>query len=129
MKVEAPDAVLDTIDRSGGWVIGTFTLGSLFKWIEMLSFEARVPPLTATEAFVQIATSLITVIPSTIGGIGIIMLYRWRHEARLLKEANDHIVNLRRIANEEKYGIGMNSDPILKAVKNPSSDEPTVDLL
>jgi hypothetical protein len=125
MKVEAPDAVLDVVDRSGGWVMGTFTAGSLFKWVEMLSFDARIPPLTATEAIVQIITTFITVIPSTIGGIGIIMLYRWRHEARLLKEAHDHIIALRRVANEEKL---MNSDPILKAAKNPASDEPTVDL-
>jgi len=127
MNDEVTNVVSSVVDSSAKWVVGTYTISSVLNWIDTLAFNAKVPPLTGIEAFVEITTSFLSVIPSIIGGIGIIMLYRWKHEARLLKETHDHIVELKRLADEQAR-FNLDHLPILKASKNPPSDEPTVDL-
>jgi hypothetical protein len=146
MKTEIPDEVIEYLDISAIPVVGAYTASSLYNFINLLSTLPSIRPMGLLEAFVQVAVAGFGALGTCIGGVGIILLYKWRHEAAMLKIANEHIVTLHKIAKTRGLALPIEDDVIVgesdiegidryieslpygKPTKAAKPDEDTVDL-
>lgn len=94
------ETLREWIERSAIPIVGLYTASSVFTFFDNLKVVASLRTMTGLEALVQVVSVAIQAIPATIGGIGFILFYKWRHEAAMQRIANDHEIRLKATDND-----------------------------